>query len=115
MDQQTWTTLLGMAGFTLALFGYLRTMKTDLRGDLETGLARLESRMDSKFDAVDTRFEAVDKRFDAVDKRFDAVDKRFEGVDKRFDQVEARLGVLEQRTFDLASRLPPAPASRHAE
>ena len=37
---------------------------------VETAIARLEQRIDTRFDAVDRRFDAVERGFDAVDRRF---------------------------------------------
>ena len=35
-------------------------------------IAGLESRMNTRFDAVESRFDAVESRFDAMESRFDA-------------------------------------------
>lgn len=37
---------------------------------IRDSLARLEQRVDGRFDAVDRRFEAVDRRLDAIDRHF---------------------------------------------
>ena len=58
MDQQTWTTLLGMAGFTLALFGYLRSMKAEISDEI----GRLGKRMDDGFTRVDSRLTMLEQR-----------------------------------------------------
>lgn len=83
VDPQTWTTLLGTAGFALAVLGYLRAV----RGDLKNEIAHLETRLDGK------------------------IDGGFSRMDSRLATVESRLSTLEQRTFDLASRLPQPAAS----
>ena len=49
-------------------------------------LARLEARMDTKFEALKTR---IDTKLDALESRFDA---RLGGIEARVDGVEARLG-----------------------
>jgi len=73
MDTQTLTTLIGMAGFTLALFGYLATMKRDLKTDMSTQIAATNARIDELRTDMRTGFASVDQR----------------------------LAVLEQRTYDL--------------
>ena len=77
MDTQTLTTLIGMvigmAGFALALFGYLATMKRDLK----TEMATMGSRLDARIDELRTDLRAG------------------------FASVDQRLAVLEQRTYDL--------------
>lgn len=80
MNTQTLTTLLGMAGFVMALLGYLATMKRDLKADtaaLKADTAALEHRLGSRVTEVR----------DDVRSGFTAVDRR--------------LAVLEQRTYDL--------------
>ncbi len=60
-------------------------------------LARLEARIDTKFDALETRIDTkldalesrMDTKFDALESRFDA---RLGGIEGRVDGVEARLG-----------------------
>ena len=96
------------------------------RGDL----ARLEQKVDARFDAVDARFAAVEARFDAmearldarflgvdakflgVDARFDAIDARLLGVDARFDAIDARFDAVDARFDVLRSDLT---AAFHAE
>jgi hypothetical protein len=87
VDQQTWMTLFGMAGFTLTLFGYLRAIKADLKAEI-TGM---ETRLTGRIDRLEVR------------------------VDDGFDRVDAHLSVLEQRTYDLAVRLPAPPVTQRAE
>jgi chromosome segregation ATPase len=37
---------------------------------IRDAIARLEQRMDARFDAIDRRFEAVDRRFNTIDRHF---------------------------------------------
>lgn len=62
---------------------------------IKVEVARLEKRMDERFDRVDERFKQVDAEFDRIDKRFEQVDKRFEQMDKRFEQVDKRFDRVE--------------------
>lgn len=73
MDTQTLTTLIGMAGFAVALFGYLATMKRDLKTDMSTQIAATNARIDELRTDMRAGFASVDQR----------------------------LAVLEQRTYDL--------------
>lgn len=77
VEQQTWMTLLGMAGFTLALFTYLGAMKRDLRAEIS------DCRSDLKADIADVKAD--------------------------IGRLDGRLTTIEQRTYDLSTRLPPAP------
>ena len=70
--------------------------------EVRQSVARLEERMEVRFDAVDARFRSIegrlgstDSRFDAVDHRFDAVDHRFDAVDRRFDAVDRRFDSID--------------------
>ena len=44
--------------------------------EVRDSVRSLETRMDSRFEAVDRRFEAVDRRFDTVDRRIDGLDDK---------------------------------------
>ncbi|MCW8349380.1 hypothetical protein MD535_25750 [Vibrio sp. ZSDZ65] len=48
----------------------------------------LESRFDNINTKVDTKFEAMEKRFEQVDKRFEQVDKRFDKLEGKFDRLQ---------------------------
>lgn len=56
---------------------------------LEEGQHRIESNMNTRFEAMQTqiniRFDNVNKRFDNVNKRFDDVNKHFDDMNKRFN------------------------------
>lgn len=91
MDTQTTTLLIGFAGFVVAQFTYLATMKRDLRTEIADRFATERTHNDSKFDAIDARFDSVDQRI--AELRSD--------MKQGFASVEIRLGTLEQRTYDL--------------
>ncbi len=104
VEQQTWMTLLGVAGFALALFGYLAAMKRELRADIGGLRAELkgdnaELRTELKGDIAELRTEL----------KSDISQLRTE-IRGDLAKVDSRLTTLEQRTFDLSTRLPPAPA-----
>lgn len=136
MDLESTITLVGFAGFAVALFGYLGAMKRDLRAELAVWGAQLdakidagESRAQTRFDTVDARFESLESRFDArfqsLESRFESLEPRFESIDARFDALDTRVGdlrddmragfaenatrlaALEQRTYDLGRRRRP--------
>lgn len=65
--------------------------QSQIFGTLRDTLARLEQRVDGRFDAIDRRFDAIDHQFDEIDRRFEGVDRRFEGFDRRFDELDRKL------------------------
>ena len=69
MDTQTLTTLLGMAGFVVALLGYLAMMKRDLKADTAALENRLGSRITEVRDDVRSGFTAVDQRLTVLEQR----------------------------------------------
>ena len=61
-------------------------------------VGRLESKFESKFEAVDARFDTIDARFDGVDRRFDDMRDLWRAELRRVEEVlDARLKHLEQR------------------
>ena len=98
MDTQTTTLLIGFAGFVVAQFTYLATMKRDIRSEMAARFAAERTHYDSKFDAIDSKFDAIDSRFDALDLRI--TDLRAD-MKQGFASVDTRLITLEQRTYDL--------------
>lgn len=44
--------------------------------------ARINGRMDERFEAIDKRFEAIEKRLDQHDKRFDLMEQRMDRMEK---------------------------------
>jgi len=131
MDLESTITLVGFAGFAVALLGYLAAMKRDLRAEiaaLGTGLTErfdtrldasnalsgarvdgLESSMTARFESFESRmnarFETVDARFDSLESRmnarFEALDGRIDGLDSRIDGLGGRVDGLEGRISDL--------------
>lgn len=59
--------------------------------------ARINGRMDERFDRNDKRFEQIDQRFEKIDQRFEQIDRRFEQVDERFDRMDQRMDQMDQR------------------
>jgi septal ring factor EnvC (AmiA/AmiB activator) len=93
VEQQTWVTLLGVAGFTLALAGYLHTVKRDLRTELKGDIAGLRTEL--KAEIADCR---ADLKADIADVKAD------------IGRLDGQLTTIEQRPSPLSTRLPPAPA-----
>ena len=59
-------------------------------------LARLESKIDLRFNAIDNQFVGIAPvhrhrhRFAGIDDRLDRFDRRFDHMDLRFDQIDLR-------------------------
>ena len=82
-----------------------------IRNDLNTGLARLDSRMDrldSRMDRLDSRMDRFEKRMDRFGKRMDRFEKRMSGSDEKiehdretnrrsFEKLFGMLGELSER------------------
>lgn len=94
LEQQSWVTLLGFAGFAVALFGYLATFKRDMRSDMK------EMRTELKGDIAGLRTEV----------KGDIAGLRTE-LKGDLHRIDDRLTTLENRTYDISTRLPPARAS----
>ena len=95
MEQQTWVSLLGMAGFTLALAGYLHTVVRDLRSELKAEISGCRSELKGEIGSLRSELKA-----DIADVRSDIA------------RLDGRLTTIEQLTYDLSTRLPPAPAQQ---
>lgn len=102
-------------------------MDAELRDELDTrfaemaeilsrAFAKLEARLDARFEAIDRRFEAIDRRFEAIDRRFDTMHKemveRFMAVDERFatmnlgiDHLCSRIEGMETAVTALIDRM----------
>jgi len=97
LEQQTWVSLLGMAGFALALAGYLRNVLRDLSTDLRAEISGCRSEL--KDEIATTRVELKDEiTITRTELKADIA------------RLDGRLTTIEQRTYDLSTRLPPAPA-----
>ena len=130
MDQQMWTTLAGLASLVLVLLGYLGAMKRDLIA----AIGKVEYRLDTKIDGARTELKtdiaALDTKIDgartelktdiaALDTKTDGMRTELRNeiaashIDLKTDigKVEDRLTAIESRTYDISTRLPPAPAS----
>ena len=83
VSQESWVTLAAIGAFAIALFGYLRNISKDLKAEI--------GKVDDTIGK--TRTELVS------------------ALTGGFAKVEARLIALEQRTYDISTRLPAAPAS----
>ena len=99
MEQQTWVSLLGMAGFTLALATYLHTTLRDLRTELRAEISGCRSELKGEMAGMRSELKG------------DIAELRRE-MKLEFAKVDGRLTTLEQRTYDLSTRLPPAPAQQ---
>lgn len=105
MDQQTWTTLAGFAGFGLAMLTFLTAMKRDLKADisgvrteLKADMAGLKSELKSEIASTRTELKT------------DIADTRAE-LKTDIARVETRLISLENRTYDISTRLPATPSA----
>jgi tetrahydromethanopterin S-methyltransferase subunit G len=86
-------------------FGELKPFVTDQFAGVTTGIDRLESNMNTRFEAVDRRLDAMDARVEALDGRFDTIDTRFEAVDARFGTMDRRFDAIDRRLDRLDDRL----------
>ena len=68
----------------------MAAMITGASGFFWRYLARMEKRLDGRFDRQDAR---IDERFDRADERFDRVDERFDRQDERLDVVARDVAV----------------------
>lgn len=68
------------------------------RKDMETGFARIEKRVDERFEQVDKRFEQVDKQFEQVDKRFGEINESIRALVLSVVDLARAVGRTEGRT-----------------
>ena len=81
-------------------------MTTEERqNDPENAVERMDTRFDRLETLLETRFNAVDARLDGVDTRFDAVDARLTGIDTRNAIIESRLESINMEFDRMNSRL----------
>lgn len=111
VDQQTWTTLAALATFALGLFAYLATMKRELRADFQGDIVGLDAKLDSTRVELKANIAGLDTSLDATRRELkdDIADMRSE-LKAELGKVENRLISLENRTYDISTRLPAAPA-----
>jgi hypothetical protein len=118
VELETLVYLAALAGYSVALFGYLHTMKHDLRAELKGDIAGLgiqmgDTRTELKDDhaglVAELRHTRTELKRDIADLR---TDLRADIADVKADigRLDGRLTTIEQRTYDLSTRLPPAPA-----
>ncbi|WP_456697883.1 hypothetical protein [Aeromicrobium sp. P5_D10] len=116
MDQQTWTTLVGLAGFSLAMITYLTAMKRDLKAEIGSSRAELKadigsSRAELKADIGSLRTELKTEIADTrTELKADIASVR-DDLKAEIARVEIRLISLENRTYDISTRLPAAPSA----
>jgi hypothetical protein len=119
VELETLVNLAALAGFALALFGYLHTMKRDLRNEFkgDIGACRIELkdqisglRTELKDQISGLRTELKDEISGLrTELKGDIAELRRE-MKGEFAKVDNRLTTLEQRTYDLSTRLPTSPA-----
>lgn len=95
----------------------LQQVMETLIGEMGKMEARINGRMDERFEQIDKRFEQMDKRLEQHDQRMDRIeedmkmyvntlveemgrmearmDKRFQKVDERFDKMDIRLDSMQ--------------------
>ncbi len=55
--------------------------------------ARLELRIDRRFDAIERRLDAMDRRFDRIEARLDSIEARVGIIEGRLDRIEGHVGL----------------------
>ena len=94
-------TLAAIGAFAIALFGYLRNISKDLKAEI--------GKVDDTLDKTRTELKGdIASLDDTIQKTRTELVSALTGG---FAKVEARLIALEQRTYDISTRLPAAPAS----
>ena len=119
MSQESWVSLAALGAFAIALFGYLRKISKDLKtaiGKVGDNIDRTRTELKSDIASFGDKGDiaGLDDKGDiaGLDDKLDKT--RTELVDVitgGFAKVESRLINLEQRTYDISTRLPAAPAS----
>lgn len=67
--------------------------------------ARINGRMDERFNRNDKRFEEIDKRFEGIDERFKTIDKRLNRMDKRIGRTEKDIKLYVNMLVDEMGRI----------
>ena len=110
VELDTLVSLAALAGFGVAILGYLHTMKRDLRAEFRSEISGCRSEL--KGEMAGMRSELKDEMAGMRSElKGDIAELRRE-MKQEFAKVEGRLTTLEQRTYDLSTRLPPAPAQQ---
>ena len=101
VSQESWVALAAIGAFAIALFGYLRNISKYLKAEI--------GKVDNKVDKTRTELKGD---IASLDDKLDKTRAELVGaLTGGFAKVEARLINLEQRTYDISTRLPAAPAS----
>ena len=110
LSQESWVSLSALGVFAIALFGYLRNISRDLTIAIR--------KVGDNFDRTRTELKSDIASFGdkgdiaSLDVKLDKTRTELKGdITGGFAKVEARLIALEQRTYDISTRLPAAPAS----
>ena len=130
VSQESWVALAAIGAFAIALFGYLRNISKDLkaeignlddkvdktRTELKGDIASLDDKLDKTRTELFSAFGATRTELKgdiaSLDDTIQKTRTEFVGaLAGGFAKVEARLIALEQRTYDISTRLPAAPAS----
>ena len=123
VSQESWVSLAAIGAFAIALFGYLRNISKDLKTEIGTTRTELKgdiASLDDKLDKTRTELKGdigairTELKGDiaSLDDKLDKTRAELVGaLTGGFAKVEARLINLEQRTYDISTRLPAAPAS----
>lgn len=119
MDQQTWMTWVGIAGFALALFSYLGVIRRDLKGEfaglrteLKTDIKAVDHRLTSvrdelKTDITNLRDELKTDISNLRDELKAEIHDVRDELKADIGKLDGRMTVMEQRTYDLRGLLSP--------
>ena len=130
VSQESWVALAAIGAFAIALFGYLRNISKDLKAEigkvddkvdktrteltgnianLDDTIGKTRTELVSAIGATRTELKGdIANLDDTIGKTRTELVSALTGG---FAKVEARLIALEQRTYDISTRLPAAPAS----
>lgn len=83
----------------------LELVMNTLIGEMGKMEARINGRMDERFEAIETRLDRHDKRFEAIEKCLDQHDKRFDKMDQRMDCMERDMKMYVNMLVDEIGRM----------
>ena len=66
---------------------------------------RLESHIDSKFDALDGKFDVLDGKFNVLDGKFNVLDGKFNVLNDKFDRLDAKVDRMDKRLARLTDEV----------